>query len=708
MFESINLEFRSQRLPSLLQTEAAECGLACLAMIASYHGFRTDLPSLRGRFSLSLNGANMMQILDYASRLKLGGRAVRAELHEIPDLRTPCILHWDMNHFVVLKSANTKGIVVHDPAVGVRHLKYGDVDNHFTGVALELTPATDFAPADERRKIALSALLGSVSGAWQGFALVFVMALALQSFALLSPMLNQWIVDEALVTADRSLLNVLAFGSFLLLVTQVAIGQARDWTLLYLSTHLNLQWTGNVFSHLLRLPVSWFEKRHLGDVVSRFGSAGAIQQTITTSAVAAVLDGLMAIATFVMMMFYSTALSLIVIGSVLAYVLIRFVSYRPLREASAEALALSAREQSCFLETIRAIQAIKLFGRELDRQSRWMNLKVNAVNRIIRTQKLNLWFGSINAAVAGIAGTMMFWLGGSMVMDGVFTIGMLFAFTSYGSQFGARMAALIDVFFEFRMLSLHAERLADIVLELAESDMPYDASIAHLEARIELVDVGFKYSDDAPWVMRHVNLVIEPGDAIAIIGPSGGGKTTLIKLILSMLHPTEGDILYGGVSIKQIGGRAYRAALAVVMQDDQLLAGSIAENISFFEKPIDKERISECARLAAVNADIEAMPMRYETLIGDMGSALSGGQKQRILLARALYKTPKILVLDEATSHLDVNLERSVNAAVVALNITRIIVAHRPETIASARRVVALVNGSIGQDVTLPTASDLA
>lgn len=270
------------------------------------------------------------------------------------------------------------------------------------------------------------------------------------------------------------------------------------------------------------------------------------------------------------------------------------------------------------------------------------------------------------------------------------------------------MAALIDVFFEFRMLSLHAERLADIVLELAESDMPYDASIAHLEARIELVDVGFKYSDDAPWVMRHVNLVIEPGDAIAIIGPSGGGKTTLIKLILSMLHPTEGDILYGGVSIKQIGGRAYRAALAVVMQDDQLLAGSIAENISFFEKPIDKERISECARLAAVNADIEAMPMRYETLIGDMGSALSGGQKQRILLARALYKTPKILVLDEATSHLDVNLERSVNAAVVALNITRIIVAHRPETIASARRVVALVNGSIGQDVTLPTASDLA
>ncbi|MES2324079.1 MAG: peptidase domain-containing ABC transporter [Pseudomonadota bacterium] len=703
MRNSVSLEFGRQKMPSLLQTEVAECGLACLAMVACHHGFHTDLPALRARFSVSLQGADMGHIADFAERIKLTPRPLRLEVDEMRELKTPCILHWDLNHFVVLKSVHSKHITIHDPAVGVRRLSYAEVGKHFTGVALELTPAMDFKCVEEQRHVSLTSLIGSVQGLWQSFSLVLIMALALEAFALLTPMFNQWVVDEALVSADRGMLNVLALGSLLLMLTQAAVSQARSWTIMYLSTHLNLQWIGNVFNHLLHLPLVWFEKRHLGDVVSRFGSVRAIQRTITNGFIGAMLDGLMAIATFVMMLFYSPLLSLVVILTVILYALLRTVAYLPLREASTEGLFLAAKEQTCFLETIRAIQAIRLYGREKDRRNRWLSLMVDVMNRGVRTQKLGMLFSNANLIITGTSGTLMLWLGAGMVMDGVFTIGMMFAFTAYGTQFGARMSSLIDNLIEFRMLSLHTGRLADIVLEPPEADVPNDGSVARLESRIELIDVGFRYSENGPWIVRHLNLVIEPGDSVAIVGPSGGGKTTLIKLILSVLAPTEGEIRYGGVPIRQIGASTYRsAALAVVMQDDQLLTGSLADNISFFDQQVDMEQVQQCARMAAIHSDIEAMPMGYSTLTGDMGTTLSGGQKQRILFARALYKKPKVLILDEATSHMDVKLERAVNASIASLSITRIIVAHRPETIASAKRVLALVGGSFVQDLRVP------
>ena len=692
------LEFGPSRLPSILQTEAAECSLACLAMIAGYHRFRTDLPTLRARFSLSLKGANLVQIMRYADGLHLASRPLRLEVEEMRQLKTPCILHWNLSHFVVLKKADEKGIVIHDPAIGVRRLPYAEVATQFTGVALELTPNIEFKAADEKRKISIRGLLGKVDGLRRSLGLVFAMALALEAFALVSPMFNQWIVDEALTSGDRDLLNVLVIGFAIMLVVQSSISMARGWTVMYMSTHLNLQWVANVFTHLIRLPMAWFEKRHLGDVVSRFGSIGAIQQTLTTSFLEAILDGMLAIATLAMMLLYSPKLSVLVLAAVFAYGLLRAMSYGPLREASMESMVLSAKAQSCFMETIRGVQAIKLFGRETDRRSRWMNLTVDSINRNVRTQKFMLWFGIANTTVFGLQNLLMFWLGAHMVMDGNFTVGMLFAFSSYGGQFTGRMSSLIDKFFAFRMLSLHGERLADIVLEPPEEEIEHDINTDHLVPCIEFADVSFRYAEGEPWVLRHLDLTIEPGESLAVVGPSGCGKTTLVKLLLGVLAPTEGEIRYGGVPIRQLGHRAYRQALAVVMQDDQLLAGSLAENICFFDPQPDQERIESCAKLAAIHDDIAAMPMGYFTLAGDMGTTLSGGQKQRLLLARALYKEPKVLVLDEATSHLDVERERQVNEAVRALDVTRICVAHRPETIAMAERVVRLNKGVVEQD----------
>ena len=692
------LEFGENRLPSMLQTEAAECGLVCLAMIAAYHGRRVDMHTLRSRFSLSIKGTTLSQLVRYADALNFSTRAVRLDIDELRELKAPSILHWNLNHFVVLKKADGKGIIIYDPAVGTRRLSYSEVSNCFTGVALELTTNTQFRKITEVRQVPLRALMGQVDGLWRSLGLVFVMALALELFSLVSPMFNQWVVDEALTSHDRALLNVLVIGFALLMIIQSSISLARGWTILYLSTHLNLHWVTNVFSHLIRLPMPWFEKRHLGDVVSRFGSIGTIQRTLTTGFIEVLLDGLMAFATLGMMLFYSTRLSMIVIAAVACYGLMRFVAYRPLREASEESLVLSAKEQSHFLETIRSVQAIKVFGQETDRRSRWLNLMVDSINRGIRTHKFLLVFGIANTAIFGLEALGVFWVGAGLVMESRFTVGMLFAFTSYGGQFSSRMAALIDKFFEFRMLSLHRERLADILLEAPEPTTQREVFPTNLQPRIELRDVSFRYADGEPWILRHINLTIEPGESLAIVGASGCGKTTLIKLILGLLTASEGEICYGDVPIQRLGHQAYRNVVAAVMQDDQLLTGSIAENISFFSPHADQARVEQCAMLAAIHDDIMAMPMTYHSLVGDMGTTLSGGQKQRVLLARALYKQPKILILDEATSHLDIEREDQVNLAIQDLHATRISVAHRPQTIAKAGRVVQLSAGKITAD----------
>jgi ATP-binding cassette subfamily B protein RaxB len=686
------------RLPLILQTEVAECGLACLTMVAGYLGFRSDLPTMRGRFSVSLNGTSLQTLMDFADRLKLSSRGVNLTLEELPELQTPAILHWGLNHFVVLRRADTKGVVIHDPAFGVRRLSYAEVSREFTGYALELGTATEFRPADERRKISLKSMIGKLDGWWQSLALVLAMALGLEALGLAAPKLTQYMVDEVLQSNDRALRDVLAFGLVMVVLTQGALLQMRGMTILYLTTHLNLQWVSDVFGRLVRLPMAWFEKRQLGDVLSRFGSVGPIQELITTRAVGAVLDGLMAVATLAMMLLYSPLLTAVVVATVLLYALLRALSYRPLREASLEGMSLAAKEQTCLMETIRAIGPIKLFGKESDRRARWMAMKVDTINRNVRTQVMNLWFANLNTAIGSISAALVLWLGAGLVMDGAFTVGMLFALTSYSGVFSSRMAALINVAADYKMLSLHCERRADIVLEAPEALVENARDVGQLVSTIELVDVCFRYSDSEPWVLNNVNLIIEPGESVAIVGASGCGKTTLVKLILGSLAPTSGEIRYGGVPIRQLGVTSYRRALAVVMQDDVLLAGSLRDNICFNDEHPDHARIEQCAQLAQIEADIKRMPMGYETLIADMGSSLSGGQKQRVLLARALYKRPKVLVMDEATSALDVTLERAVSAAIGALAMSRIIIAHRPETIASAGRVIVLRDGNVVYD----------
>ncbi len=691
----------SRSTPVVLQTEAAECGLACLAMIVGHHGHRIDLATLRGRHAVSLKGSTLADLMRLAGNLHLSPRPLRVEFEHLQELKLPCVLHWDFSHFVVLTRVAGARVTVHDPAAGRRDLTLKECSKHFTGVALELAPTTDFAARTERQRVRLATLVGRLPGLGGTLAKILVLALVLQLFLILGPFFMQWVVDQAIVAQDRDLIAVLGGGFLLLAVIQAGVTALRGWVLMVLGTTLNLQLVSNLFRHLIRLPMSWFERRHLGDVVSRFESLNAIQRTLTASFLEALVDGVMVLLTLVMMLLYSVKLALIGGAAAALYALLRFALYRPFRQASEEQIVRMAKQQSHFLETVRGMQSIKLFSREVPRTSTWQNLAVDQFNAGIRAQRLGILYQGLNGLLFGIENVVTIWLGALLVLDGSgFSVGMLLAFVSYKTQFVQRIANLVEKALELRMLGLHTERVGDVALSAPE---PHDAGSAlerlPADGAIEVKGLSFRYADNEPPVLDGIDLRIETGESVAIVGPSGCGKTTLVKLLLGLLQPSAGSIELGGVGLSNLGLARYRSVVASVMQDDQLFAGSIAENICFFDPQPDHARIEQCARLASVHDDIQAMPMAYNTLVGDMGTVLSGGQRQRVLLARALYRDPKILVLDEATSHLDVARERQVNAAIRALKLTRIIVAHRPETIASADRTIVLGGGRVANEM---------
>ena len=686
------------RVPLILQTEAAECGLACLAMVASAHGQHTDLAALRQQFNVSTHGLTLADLVRMAGSLQLGARALQVEPEQLSQLALPCILHWDLNHFVVLVSVRRGVAIIHDPAFGRRQVKAAELSKRFSGVALELQPQTGFVQKPRQARVTLRQLLGPVHGIKRSLAQIVVLAVALEAFVLLMPFLMQAVVDSVLPGADRDLLVTLALGFALLVLVQAATAAARSWAVLVLSATLNQQWLVNVFAHLLRLPVDWFERRHLGDIWSRFGSVQQIQKTLTTSFIEAFLDGLLVVLTLTVMALYSVSLTLVALAAVAAYGLLRWAFFSRLRQASEEALVHEARQGSHFLESLRGVQAIKLFNGQGDRGSRFASLVVRTMNAQITVRQLELLFSVLHRLLFGLERVAVIWLGALLVLDRQFTVGMLFAFFAYKETFALRVSGLIDKVVELKMLRLQGERLADIVLTAPEADdMPRHS--AALPASIELRNVSFRYADGEPEILREVNLTIEAGESVAVVGPSGCGKTTLIKLMLGVLAPTAGQVLVGGRPLEHLGLRAWRDQVGAVMQDDTLFSGSIADNISFFSAQPDREWLQQCARVASIHDDILTLPMQYQTLIGDLGVALSGGQKQRLLLARALYKRPQVLFLDEATSSLDVDRERTVNQAVKQLALTRVIVAHRPETIASAARVIALDEGQVAQDL---------
>ena len=688
-----------RKVPLVLQTEAAECGLACLAMVLGWHGVLTDLRSLRQRHTLSLNGITLVALSRVAQAEQLNSRAVRLEPHELSGLRLPCILHWDLSHYVVLVRVQGRHAVVLDPALGECKVRSSALSGHFSGVALELWPAPGLKPVDERARVPLSRLVGRVSGAGSVLARILGLSLALEVFALAAPLFMQWITDQVLVARDLHLLGVLTTGFALLMVIEQGITLGRSWVLANAAASLRLQWRSNVLSHLVALPNAWFQKRHLGDVLSRFRSVDSIQGVLTAAFVEATLDGLMAVLALLMMFLYSPLLGGVAVLGVCLYVLARLAWYRPLYLAREEQIVREAQQSSHLLETVRGVRALKLFGRQRERLGAWQALMAAELGAGLRVQSLNLGSRLSRGLLSGAFGLAVLWLGAQEVLGGRLSLGMLLALIAFRSQFNTRVMDLVERLIDTRMLRLDMGRLADIVLtptEAAASSSARFGSRAELTLRLD--KVSFRYADHEPLVLDDVSFEIAPGELVAITGPSGCGKSTLLNLLLGDATPTAGTVSVGTRTLDARVLAAWRCAVGTVLQDDTLFAGSISDNVCCFDNRPDHAHIAWCVRAAALADDIGRMPMGLQTLVGDMGTTLSGGQKQRVLLARALYKQPRVLLLDEATSHLDLGRETAVMAALAKLSVTRVIIAHRLETLAGVDRVIALAAGQVVYD----------
>lgn len=691
---------RRRRVRLVKQTETAECGLAAVAMVANYHGLDTDLRTLRRRFQPSIRGAPLKTLMSMADQLRMTTRAVRAPLERIGGLRTPAILHWNMNHYVVLEEVRGERALIHDPATGSTWQSMAEISRSFTGVALELAPADDFERHGVVERLRLRQLWRRVDGLAGAIAQTALLTLLIQLFALASPYFMQVALDKALPALDSDLLAVLALGFGALALINAATILMRSFVLLAAGTSLSYGISVNLARRLLRLPLSWFEKRHVGDVLSRFQSIAPVRQFMVEGAVAALLDGCLALVALTVMAFYSGTLAAVAVAALVSHALLRWALFGAQRAAQDDAIAAAGREQGNMIESLRGITTLRLYNREMLRHSQWQGRLTDAMNAGAAQARLTAWQSTGGTLLTGLENVVSIWLAVRLVIDGGFSVGMVFAYLAYKTQFLQKATSLVDQVAAFRLLSLHLERLADIAL--TDEDVGFRRTgegAAVLRGDLELRDVAFSYGADEPAVLEGLDLVIPAGSHVAITGPSGGGKSTLVKVLLGLLDPSSGAVLVDGRPLDSFGRKNFHEQIGAVLQDDSLFAGTLAENIALFDDSPEFERILQAARAAALLDDIERMPMRFDTLVGDMGSSLSGGQRQRLLLARALYRQPRLLVLDEGTSQLDAARERAVGEAVKGLGITRIVIAHRLETIVAADRILRLEHGRL-TDVT--------
>jgi ATP-binding cassette, subfamily B, bacterial CvaB/MchF/RaxB len=687
---------RWTRLPLVRQAEAAECGLARLAMIAGWHGLDIDLATLRRRFPISLKGTTLEDLIAYASALNLSARALRTEPQSFVQLRLPCILHWEFNHFVVLARVERSHVVIHDSAVGERRIAWTDIGESFTGVVLELQPSAGFRRRRERESIDIFDLIRLTPDVVRAFAQAFLLSALLELFVVISPFYMQLVVDEAISSGDRDLLVGLAAAFALLYAFNAAAGALRSFVFQYLANVLSFGMVTRLFHHLIHLPLTYFQKRHIGDVLQRFHALEPLKQMIVSGGISTVLDGSLSVFTLVLMFRYSPSLAGIVLGVFCFYAVLR-VCTRPIaRRFSADAIVADAREQTRFLETLRAILTIKVSGGEMVRVGAWQNLYATKLNTLIRLGNVQIWFAAVAGLLNSATDIAIVYLAASSAIDGLMTVGMLTAFMAYKGQFLGRITALLDQVIQFSLLSVQLARVSDIALAerernlLSHSNQDYE-----LQGHIELRGVSFRYGPRERDIIRSLDLEIRPGECVVIKGSNGGGKSTLLKLLTGLYEPTEGEVLFDGLSMELLGLDVLRRQMGIVMQEDQLLAGSVAENIALFDPRIDMDRVRECARAALIHDEIMRFPMQYHSLVGDMGTSLSSGQKQRVLMARALYRRPRILILDEGTAHLDPQREAGVREMLRALPITRIIVAHSPAMAELGDRVLEMQDGRL-------------
>ena len=668
IFKRINFSMKN-KVPVIIQSESTECGNACLSMICGFYGKDIDLFNFRNRYGSTSQGATLNVLAAIAQKAGLKTRALSLDIAEIKELRLPCILHWSLNHFVVLVAIKGKRFIIHDPALGRRVVHLQELSENFSGIALEAWPDSDFRQEKQRSRLKLLDLMHNMVGLKSALIKIFMLSVVIETVNLLLPMGTQIVTDHVITAHDENLLLVICVGLMFFTIFKTWVSMIRAWVSLKLNTLTDVQWKTSFFDHLMSLPLAFFEKRQLGDIQSRFASLDIIRATFTNSIVTGMIDSIMTIGLLIMLSLYGGWLVWVVLGFTVCYAIMRALTYKFYRTVSEELIVKRARSGSHFMESLYGIATIKSLNLKNRRSQHWLNTNIDVSNAGLKQTRFDMLFGGINTFINSADQVVILWLGAQMVMDNTMTIGMFMAFNAYRGQFTQRAASLIDLTMQLKMLSLHNERISEIVYSEPEVDSPLrNVFEENVGVSLEVRDLAYQYDLLSKPVFSNVNISVAAGESVALVGVSGIGKTTLLKVMSGLLTPERGEIFIGGFDINKIGINNFRSNIACVLQEDRLFSGSITDNISGFDDEVDEALVIECAMQCNIHEEILCMPMGYETL----------------------YQKPRILFMDEATSHLDINNEKIINAAIESLNINRIIIAHRPSTIACADRIIDL------------------
>lgn len=674
-------------VPLILQSERAECGLAAITMIANHHGHKLDLAAMRRRFGAS--SPNLRSILTTAAELRLVARPLRLGLSDFRRLSLPAILHWEFDHFVVAIRVRGRQVVIHDPAVGRRVLDRKDLDESFTGVAVEFARAPDFSRSVGHGLPSASGLLRSFRGLGRYLILMLSMLIVTQMLALVPPVATQLLIDEVVLGQDRQWLYRVIAGIALVMLAAVVIDTMRRHVALYAGMRLATDSTTLIIRHLLRLPAATIDRRSVGDMMSRVDSLRPLRTVLTETSLQAVVQGTVVLTTITVMIAYSPVLALLAISALILVALLQIAVLPRSRSLNLEALLASARANNSLIESLRAYASVSALGLSTQRLAHWQHGFVAATNAVTRQAQL----GVLASAGGGVINVIEYALFLGIGIDGIlskqFTLGVLFAFISLRGRLTVATADLVGAARQLYLVRSHVERVADIVAEEPEPVTNGPAMRRTLRGGISCVGLEFRYPG-GPAVVVGFDACIDAGESVVILGPSGAGKSTLLRLLAATLVPDGGSLRYDGVEATLWDRGVLRQQFGVVLQADRLFEGSVADNISCFEHAPDLGRIREAAELACIWEELQSLPMTVHTPIAGASAGLSGGQVQRLLLARALYRRPAVLFLDEATSHLDHLTECCVLDNLRSLGVTLVSVAHRRNAIATASRAIQL------------------
>ncbi|MEA2236038.1 MAG: hypothetical protein QOC81_762 [Thermoanaerobaculia bacterium] len=681
----------TRRVPFVPQMEVADCGAACLAMVLAVHGHHAPLAELREACGLARGGATARRIADAARSYGLDVEAFSAEPEDLGELAAPAILHWDMNHFVVLERMRGGAAVIVDPAIGRIDVTSEQLHRRFTGVALAFRPNASFVKrrADRRR-------LRPHVGALRVYAAPVVQlagfALMLQVLAAGAPLLNQVLIDRTAGGGEGEWLAVVAAALCSTIVLRAVMGLARGWTLATLHARLATTVMTRTIERLAALPLAYFARRRAGDLFQRIQSTNAIASLFTTASVAALLDSLLLLTYAAVMLAYSTRLGAVVIVLAVARVAAIAAFCGRSRQSMRGELAAIGRETSLMIETVEGLESIRACGAGGMIVERWTARMTERVNRALQRRRIEIAADAVTRLLGGGAIALVVLLGGGEVLAGRWSIGMFASFLMLQGLFVAPLETLVATFSRWQYADNHLARVEEITS--AEPERRGGKRV-ELRGAVTLEAVAFRHGLASPYVLQDVMLDIAPGQKIGIVGPSGAGKTTLARLIAALDETAAGTIRFDGVSLADLDLDDVRQQIGVVLQDAPLFNDTVRANISMFDDALSLERIEAAARLACVDDVIDALPDGYDTLVGDGGIALSGGERQRLALAAALVREPKILVLDEATSALDAETERRVQANLAALGATQIVIAHRLTTVANADVLYVVEEGGV-------------